>query len=60
MAELDEEQGWIRKSQHGDYAAFEVFARRNQRMIHSLTFRMIDASLKSVMEEPQQRTVRRY
>ena len=40
MAELDEEQGWIRKSQQGDHAAFEALVLCHQRMIHSLTFRM--------------------
>jgi RNA polymerase sigma-70 factor, ECF subfamily len=38
--ELDEEQAWIRNSQHGDHAAFEALIARHQRMIHSLTFRM--------------------
>ena len=38
--ELDEEQAWIRDSQHGDHAAFEALIERYQRMIHSLTFRM--------------------
>ena len=40
MAELDEEQGLIRKSRQGDHEAFEALIRRHQRMIHSLTFRM--------------------
>lgn len=40
MAELDEEQGWIRKSQQGDHAAFEALVLSHQRMIHDLTFRM--------------------
>jgi RNA polymerase sigma-70 factor (ECF subfamily) len=40
MAELDEEQAWIRKSRQGDHAAFEALITRYQRMIHSLTFRM--------------------
>jgi RNA polymerase sigma-70 factor (ECF subfamily) len=40
MAELDEERGWIRKSQNGDHEAFEVLLTRHQRMIHSVAFRM--------------------
>ncbi len=40
MAELDEEQGWIRLSQQGDHAAFEALIARHQHMIHALTFRM--------------------
>ena len=40
MADLDEEQGWIRKSQHGDHEAFESLIKRHQRMIHALTYRM--------------------
>lgn len=43
MAELDEERGWIRKSQQGDHAAFEALITCYQRMIHSLTFRMTDS-----------------
>jgi RNA polymerase sigma-70 factor (ECF subfamily) len=40
MAELDEEQVWIHKSQHGDHEAFAALIRRHQRMIHALTYRM--------------------
>jgi RNA polymerase sigma-70 factor, ECF subfamily len=42
MAQLepDEEPAWIRSSQNGDHAAFELLIARHQRMIHSLTFRM--------------------
>jgi RNA polymerase sigma-70 factor (ECF subfamily) len=40
MAEADEEQGWIQKSQQGDHAAFETLVVSHQRMIHGLTFRM--------------------
>jgi RNA polymerase sigma-70 factor (ECF subfamily) len=40
MADLDDETGWIRKSQQGDPEAFEALIKRYQRMIHSLTFRM--------------------
>jgi RNA polymerase sigma-70 factor (ECF subfamily) len=40
MAELDEEQGWIRKSQNGDHEAFEALVTRHQHMIHSVAFRM--------------------
>src|SRR5262245_18261024 len=40
MAELDEEQGWIQKSQQGDQEAFEALVRRHQRMIQALTYRM--------------------
>src|ERR1700755_1823948 len=40
MAELDEEQGLIRKSLQGDHAAFEALIMCHQRMVHSLTYRM--------------------
>jgi RNA polymerase sigma-70 factor (ECF subfamily) len=40
MAELDEEQGWIRKSQDGDHEAFEALVTRHQRVIHSVAYRM--------------------
>lgn len=40
MAELDDEQAWIRQSQQGDHAAFEALIMCHQRMIHGLTFRM--------------------
>ena len=40
MAYLDEEQGWIRRSQQGDHEAFESLVKRHQRMIHAVTYRM--------------------
>jgi RNA polymerase sigma-70 factor (ECF subfamily) len=40
MAELDEEQEWIRKSRQGDHTAFEALIMCHQRMIHSLAYRM--------------------
>jgi RNA polymerase sigma-70 factor (ECF subfamily) len=40
MADLDEEQGWIRRSQQGDHEAFASLVKRHQRMIHAVTYRM--------------------
>jgi RNA polymerase sigma-70 factor (ECF subfamily) len=40
MAELDDEQVWIRDSQNGDHEAFESLVGLHQRMIHALTYRM--------------------
>src|SRR5580704_10307507 len=44
MAELDEEQGLIQKSQQGDHAAFEALIMCHQRMVYSLAFRMTGSS----------------
>lgn len=40
MPELDDERGWILKSQEGDHTAFEALVMTHQRMIYALAFRM--------------------
>ena len=40
MEQRDEERDWIRRSQAGDFEAYEALVQRYQRMIHALTYRM--------------------
>jgi RNA polymerase sigma-70 factor (ECF subfamily) len=40
MEQRDEERDWIRRSQEGDFEAYEALVSNYQRMIHSLTYRM--------------------
>jgi RNA polymerase sigma-70 factor (ECF subfamily) len=40
MEQRDEERDWIRRSQKGDFEAYEALVRRYQHMVHALAYRM--------------------
>ena len=59
MGDTDEEKTWVLQSRNGDHGAFESLIRTNQRMIHSLTFRMT-GSLADAEDLAQEAFIRAY
>ncbi len=59
MAETDDEQLWVTRSQDGDHAAFEALIKMHSTMIHSLTFRMT-GSAADAKDLAQETFVRAY